>query len=280
MDLNIMDSPLAVPDAVGFRLGSYNLRMGHLDTDPDNKWPVRKPRLIKSLLESDFDIAGIQEVNKLMQKELVDELGGTYTFWFFSPYAQDGVGDKAHGIMFRTSLFTVSDKHFFWASETPDVLSLSDTGDLGNFSRGGCCAVLTHKDSGMRLFLMCAHACLNPKPNARYASVYRRMEERYNPDGLPSFFVGDMNAAPDSEASGIFRKHWDDAFLTVDASARGGLVNTYNDYRFPSGSERIDCIYYRGKGVKVKSYCCDGSLYEGLYASDHFPVMAEISITR
>lgn len=279
MDLNMFDS-LAAPGSVRFRLGSYNLRMGNLDTDPDNIWSVRKPRLIRSLLESDFDIAGIQEANALMQKELVEELGGTYSFWFFSPYSQDGVGNKAHGIMFRTSLFTISDKRFFWASDTPDIISLNDTGDLGNFRRGGCCAVLTHKDSGMRLFLMCAHACLNPGANARYAPVYCRMEERFNPEGLPSFFVGDLNTAPDSEASGIFRKHWADAFLSVDASARRGLLNTYNDYRFPSGSERIDYIYYRGKGVDVKSYGCDGSLYEGLYASDHFPVMAEISITR
>lgn len=260
------------------RLGSYNLRMGHLDTDEDNKWSTRKPRLIESIQDNAFDVAGVQEVNSRMQIELREALGSGYTFWFFSPYSQSGVGDKAHGIMFRTSLFEISDKHFFWASEDPDVCSVNDTGSKGSFRRGGCCAVLTHKLSGIRFFLMCTHACYNEEPNVRYAPVYRQMEMRYNLEGLPSFFVGDMNAGPDADASRMFREYWNDAFLSVDACSRKGLENTYNDYEYPAGDERIDYIYYRGKDVEPLSYRCNGSQYAGKYASDHFPIMVDMRI--
>lgn len=268
----------AEKNVLEFRLGSYNLRMGHLDTDADNKWSARKPRLIESILDNAFDVAGVQEVNSQMQVDLKETLGSDYTFWFFSPYSPDGVGDKAHGIMFRTSLFEISDKHFFWASDNPDVCSVSDTGEKGSFRRGGCCAVLTHKVSGIRFFLMCTHACYNKAPNAKYAYVYRQMEMRYNLEGLPSFFVGDMNAGPDAAASKMFREYWDDAFNSVDAPSRKGLRNTYNDYEYPAGSDRIDYIYYRGKNVEPVAYNCNGSLYADKYASDHFPIMADIRI--
>lgn len=79
---------------VEFRLGSYNLRMGHLDTDEDNKWSVRRPRLMESIRRQAFDVAGLQEVNSLMQSDLEEEFGGIYNFWFFSPYSQDGVGGQ------------------------------------------------------------------------------------------------------------------------------------------------------------------------------------------
>ena len=270
----------AFRNMAGFRLGSYNLRMGHLDTDDDNKWPVRRHRLMASIAVSAFDVAGLQEVNTQMQSDLREEFGKEYSFWFFSPYSQDGVGDKAHGIMFRSSMFEISGKRFFWVSDTPDVCSVNDTGPGGNFRRGGCCAVLTHKPTGIRFFLLCTHACYNKEPNARYAHVYRQMEERYNTEDLPSFMVGDMNAGPDEAASVTFREYWRDAYLTIDASLRTGLQNTYNDYEYPSGSDRIDYIYYRGAGVEPLSYHCDGTLYAGKYASDHFPIMLDLRIEK
>ena len=261
-----------------FTLGTYNLRMEHLDSGRDNRWEVRKPRLMESLRSAGFDVAGIQEVNSRMQRDLTEELGDEYSFWFFSPYSQTGEGDKAHGIMFKKSLFDMLERSFFWISDTPDVCSLADVGPNGNYRRGGCCAVLGHKASGDRFFLMCTHACYNKKPNARFAPLYRRVEERFNPERLPSFFVGDMNATPESDASKVFREYWLDTYDIASPSVSVGPENTYNAYKYPAGLSRIDYIYYRGASVSVESYRCDASLYSGGYASDHFPVSAVIRI--
>lgn len=268
----------SVSSSMKFRLGSYNLRMSYLDTCDDNVWPVRRQRLIRSIKRNAFDVAGLQEVDLRMQADLKDEFGDTFSFWFFSPYSEDGVGDKAHGIMFRISDFEISRKHFFWVSDTPAFCSMADVGPKGDYKRGGCCAVLTHITSGIRFFLMCTHACYNDEPNSKYARVYQLMESEYNSEGLPSFFVGDMNAGPESEASCLFRRYWNDSFLTVELSSRTGLENTYNGYESPAGSSRIDYLYYRGKGINVIAYNCDGSLYQGKYASDHFPITADIII--
>ena len=265
---------------IRFTLGTYNLRMEHLDTGRDNRWEVRKPRLLASIRDAGFDAAGLQEVNSRMQRELAEELGDEYSFWFFSPYSQTGEGDKAHGIMFRKSLFEILERRFFWISETPDVCSLADVGPNGNYRRGGCSAVLRHRASGERLFMMCTHACYNERPNARFAPLYRMMEERFNAENLPSFFVGDMNTTPETDASRMFREYWHDAYDQAPLSTRYGAEYTYNAYKSAAGISRIDYIYFRGSSVDVESYRCDPSLRFGGYPSDHFPVSSVISVAH
>ncbi len=259
------------------RVGTYNIRMSNLDKDEDNVWSARKPRLLSSIKDNAFDIFGVQEVSTQAQKDLKDALGNDYTINFFSPYYQNGQGDKAMGILFRTSKFTMSDWHWFWASENPDVLSVNDTGDKGNFSRGGCCAVFTHKETGVKFFLMCSHACLNTEPNNKFAHVYIDIEKKYNTENLPSFFVGDLNAVPSSEAVATYKTWWTDAFTGADV--RDGAPNTYNGWSSQQGKTRIDYIWYRNN-VKVTAYHCNNTLYNDLYASDHFPVSADVKISR
>lgn len=260
-----------------FRIGTYNIRMSNMDKDEDNVWSARKPRLLSSIKDNAFDIFGVQEVSTQAQKDLREALGKDYTINFFSPYYQNGQGDKAMGILFRTSRFTMSDWHLFWVSENPDILSVNDTGSKGDFSRGGCCAVFTHKETGVRFFMMCSHGCLNVEPNNKFAHVYIDIEKKYNNDGLPSFFVGDLNAVPSSEAVVTYKTWWNDAFSSADV--RDGAPNTYNGWSSQQGKTRIDYIWFRND-AKIMAYHCNNTLYDELYASDHFPVSADVKISK
>lgn len=266
--------------SLSLRVGSYNLRMASLDTDDkDNKWSVRKDRLKTSIIDNDFDIFGIQEVNLETQAWIRENFGTEYELWVFSPYssAVDGTGDRAQAILYRKNKFSVSDKHWFWASATPDSGSVNDTGSNGDYRRGGHCAIFTHKLSGMKFFFMNTHGCLNSEPRDTYAYVYIDKEKEYNIDNLPSFFVGDMNARPTDAATTKYKTHWKDAYLT--ATKKSGCENTYNAFNSPSGKNRIDYIYYRGN-VVVNEFCTNNKLYGGLYASDHFPLWADVVISK
>lgn len=277
------DSGEETPDANTLRLGSYNLRMSGLDTDGNNVWDLRKERLKQSILDCDFDVFGIQEVSSVTQAWLDSELASKYTFKYFSPYAQTGKGDKAQGIGYRKDAFTLSDWHFFWASDTPDTMTYNDTGDNGNFKRGGCCCILTHKATGIKLFFMNNHGCLNAESNTATAHVYAQMEQKYNAAGLPSFFVGDMNARESAEEGSVymtFTSWWKDSFKELTPASRQGPANTYNGYSSTTGKSRIDFVFYRGEGFQPMMYCCNNSLYEGLYASDHFPVWVEFAFEK
>ena len=277
------DSGEETPESDVLRLGTYNLRMSGLDTEGNNAWDLRKERLKQSLIACNFDVLGIQEVSSTTQAWLDSELSSKYTFRYFSPYAQTGKGDRAQGIGYRKDAFTLSDWHFFWASDSPDAMSYNDTGDQGNFKRGGCCCVLTHKATGIRLFFMNNHGCLNAESNKTNAPVYAQMEQKYNTSGLPSFFVGDMNARESTEEGSVYKTFtswWKDSFKELTSASRQGPENTYNGYSYPMGRYRLDYVFFRGSGFEPVKYCCDNTLFDGLYASDHFPVWVEFAFEK
>lgn len=265
--------------SISLRVGSYNLRMSTIsESDAANSWAARKERLQVSIQENDFDVVGMQEVSTTTQNWLVSTFGTEYTCIFFSPYSQGGTGDKAQAILYRTAKFKASDPHFFWASSTPESCTTNDDGSQGSFKRGGHCVTLAHKETGVQFFFMNTHACLNPDPNALNAPVYEQMEKKYNPNGLPSFFVGDMNARPDSPATVTYLGWWKDSYST--AAARSGANASYNAFSYASGKSRIDYIYHRGSGITVKEFCINNTLYDSKYASDHFPIWADVEIRK
>lgn len=262
------------------RLGTYNLRMEQADEAADNKWNIRKDRLLTSIRENAFDVFGVQEVNTTMQNWVKSNFGTDYGIFFFSPYNQSGSGDKAQGILYRTRDFDLVRKGFFWACSTPDTMTKNDTGDSGNFYRGGCWVVLKHKSTGIELFFMNTHGCLNSQPNKDNAKYYRQIEEKYNTSSLPSFFVGDMNARPTYDAITTFKTYWKDSYEAVPSAKRTGPENTYNGFSAQQGKYRLDYVFTRGNTITHDAYCANNKLYNGMYASDHFPVYVDVTIYK
>ena len=265
--------------SIDVRIGSYNIRLSTEDKDqkyPERLWSVRKERLWSSIQDCDFDVVGLQEVTAAAQVELEEKWGNIYDMYFFSPYSKDGKGDKAQGLMYRKSDFILSDTHFFWIGPDPDSMSSSDIDSKQNkYNRGGYCGFLTHKASGIKMFFMNTHGCLNKDTGALYAGLFEEMEKRYNPDGLPAFFVGDLNATPDHQMIKTITSYWTDSYVT--AKSKTGIVNTFNSYTNSDGLRRIDYILYRNVEAPTH-YCCDNTLYGGQFASDHFPVYADFTI--
>ena len=264
------------------RVGTFNLRISTLDSETgDNGWSKRRSRLMSSIRDNDFDIFGMNETDETIRTALAEEFSDTYTFWYFSPYRQSGVAtDKpAQGIAFKTSKFVISDKHYFWASDNPDEMSLNDKGNTEGatlHSRGACCAMFTHKASGAKFFFMVNHGILNDDDNAKYAQVYIDREKMYNPQGLPSIFVGDMNCEPSEPASITWKTWWNDVYELLPSSARSGPDWTFNAY-VSKYFRRIDFIYVRGDVTPLK-YRCNDTKYGGFAPSDHFPIWADVTI--
>ena len=280
--------PMVAKKPVELRVGSYNLRRAPLDKDsPDNNWTVREPRVIQSILDAGFDICGLQEVDSPEQERIprmLSERGAEYCSYFFSPYAEDGHGTKAHGVIWRKDRFKLVGKpHFFWISDPPELKQVNDFGSKGNkkFIRGGFLVILKDRKSCRKYLFMVTHAPLNHQQHADNAHVFVDMEKKYNPKGWPSFFVGDFNIKEEGAASAVYRTHWTDSYHAFDEAPdlRSGPLGTFNGWnpdRTPVN--RIDFIYYRGKGVTPLRYVCEDKLYGGFCASDHFPVWVDFRI--
>ena len=259
------------------RIGTYNIRI-QSSSDGDNNWPTRKPITVQSIKDIDFDIFGLQEAQTYHHTYLQETLGDIYGFEWFCP--NTGSSKESVGIAYKKSEWSLAKLNKFYINSDPDTQAKSDTGSSGNYYRGALCGTFIHKKTGTKLFFMSTHGCLNKEPNNTYAYLYPEQEARFNPDGLPSFFVGDLNARPDWDSSVLFRTYWNDTYLTIDETLRQGCDDTFNGWDSPEGREdrRIDFVYYKGAGVTPTLYKCDNTLYNGKYPSDHWPVYADFTI--
>lgn len=266
------------------RIGTYNLLCpGSKPKNDGYDWPVRRERMAETIADIGFDIFGVEEFDTEIQNDLpslVEKAGGEYEWFIFSPYNENGgVGRKAQGIAYRKDRFTMLESHHFWLSPTPDRKSKG--WDETRYTRGACCAIFKENESGSRFFLMVSHLPLGKEANANVASVILERARMYNPENLPSFFVGDLNTREWTESSKLFRTYWNDSFLTLPAEARTGSAGTFNkrgQNEDMSLAPRIDYVYYRGEGVTPVGYTCDNRRFEGYYPSDHCPVYVDFII--
>lgn len=260
------------------RVGNFNVRVSST-ADGENAWAYRKTKVIQAVKDCDFDFWGINEGSNDIQTYLTEQLKDSYNIKYFSPYSQDGKGNKAQGLAYKKS-YTLSDWHYFWLSDNPDVMSQNDITSTSKYNRGGCCGVLTHNDTGIKVFVMVTHGALSDATRDAFAKLYVDMEKKYNPKGYPSFFVGDMNASPDCAATNVYRQHWKDVYLEVGASNITGPLATYNGFNLSANlnnaTKRIDYIYYRN--AHPVNYVCFDKKYEGLYPSDHFPIYSDMIV--
>jgi len=264
------------------RIGTYNLWRSDIGKD-EYSWNIRKPILAQSILDNGFDIFAAEEVDTTMFRELpklLTEMGGKYEWLTFSPYAADGTGSmKAQAIVYRADRFQVLDFHHFWCSETPDVMS---TGwDEGKFKRGACCATLQDLRSGRKLFVMISHFPLGKEARLHFAPIVIEKAKQYNPDGLPSFLLGDLNTRDSRPESKILRDWWVDAFLALPPEQREGPYGSFNGHDVNKNLEeapRIDFVYFKGQGVTPLRYVTNPSTYSGIYPSDHCPVYVDFEI--
>ena len=286
------DMAVLVFERTDVRIGTYNLRRAKLDRNSeDNNWEKRLPRLVESFLLENMDICGVQEVDTEQQESLpalLAQRGLEYDSYFFSPYADDGVGTKAHGILWKKDRFQAGEPHFFWTSDPPELRQVNDHGNgaiKSNFYRGGFCITLTDlKNNGAKYFVMVTHAPLSKEDHAQNAHVYADIEKKYNPEHLPSFFIGDFNAKESDECSGYYRTYWTDSYLFFDdePAMRFGPPGTFNAWKpdkIKGPDRRIDFVYFRGNKVKPMRYVCDDTLFGGLCASDHYPVYVDFDVS-
>lgn len=278
------DNPINNLDPEIIRLGTYNLwGSGPSSNDAryeQYKWEVRKEVLAQSIVDNKFDIFGFQEATRTDLPDLVAAAGGRYQWKAVGRDAQDGSQGEAVGIAWNPERFELSNLQWFWLSETPETPSY---GWGETYRRIAVTAIVSDKTTGQRFFMISTHGPLNDTARANAAQLLVEQEQIYNPDGLPSILVGDMNASPTDAASEICRSHWNDARLVIPTSAVYGPEGTFQSHSLLTNlsdeTRRIDYVYVRGQ-VVLSSYCVDDTVYNGIYPSDHCPIVVELKIGK
>ncbi len=259
-------------------LMTLNLRYGTAN-DGDHVWDNRRPVMAEMLREYHPDIIGVQEGLRFQLYQLTEMLPGYAVFG----EGREGLDKSEHtAIFYNVNQLYCLEGHTFWLSETPHI-SGSKSWESSH-SRLATWGQFQVKSTGVPFYFYNTHFD-HRSEQARQQSA-RLIWNRVNSRQGITFLTGDFNCTEqsfawqyltgkidsDNNETGGFTDVWH------AAEERKNPVSTFHGYRGPQeANNRIDWILMRPALRVLKA---ETVIYQknGLYASDHFAVYAEMEM--
>ena len=255
------DAPIA--------LATFNVRVA-IDKSP-NTWAERLPRCREIIEKNGFDIVGLQEplinqVESLIKDSPYDYIGG----------GRDDFRKKGEfcAILYRRSRFDCLQSGTFGLSETPDVPGVRSW-------QSACPRIATwglfrDKMTGREFVYYNTHLdhkselarCEGIKLIVNHAKKYVV--------GKPIIISGDFNASPGKQAYKTAQSLLNDSRL-ISSTPHVGPDKTYHAWGKSRITKPIDFIFVSDE-FKVHSHRTIDTLRDGVYASDHHPVLAILTL--
>lgn len=268
----LLSSLLAAPATL--KVASYNVRTNTSRDLPDNGWNKRAARCVELLKAEKFDIFGTQEAQQCHIKTI------TSIGYKVIGRPRDNTKNSEYStIFYDPEVLELQKTETFWLSETPNV--------PGSRSwRSACtriCTVgfFTHKASGKKFVFVNTH--LDHKSQlARENGVKLIIDylKKLAPD-CPCILTGDFNARPDNKIYKTVTDFMADA-RNVAEKVLPGPRQTFHGYQADPAKRKmtvpIDYIFVNKNAVKVKSFKAVDDFKNGFASSDHFPVVAEVTL--
>jgi endonuclease/exonuclease/phosphatase family metal-dependent hydrolase len=270
--------------ACSFRVMSFNVRRGDAG-DGRNHWRHRREAAASAIRGEKPDIVGLQEALPFQLEYFQDVLEG-YAVLGRGRDA-DSTGGEHVAIMVRESRFSIDTAATFWFSETPEI---AGSRHWGNRLPRICTWVrLTDRTTGDSLLCLNAHLDHLSRHSRRRSAhlLLRRAHELAG--GAAVIVTGDFNAGEGSRCVGLITGMSRAPGLDT-ASVLPPMVDTY---RIAKPSRRLAGTHhwFRGfrLGPKIDYIFAPSSarvhdarivrrVFDGRYPSDHFPVVARISV--
>ena len=231
-------------------------------------WVNRKHLQVELIQKHQPDVIGMQEPHLHQIKYLEEEL--PEYGWFGVGRADGKEKGEFNPVFYKNEKLTVLKSGTFWLSEMPHKPSKSwDAGYL----RICTWVLFQDKKSGNKFYVFNTHFDSKGKM-ARLKSaelINNKIGEMAGEK--PVFVLGDFNFKPNSnpyiELTG---RHLSDSHTQIENIAPGP-EGTFNGFRYGANfRNRIDFIFVN-KNVAVKEYGVIDFSKEGIYPSDHFPVL-------
>ncbi len=260
------------------RAVSYNILFDLYDHNlaEEYRWPQRLPRLVEILEDMQPDLIGVQELYHRQLQGVMPLLEPTYAF-----YCKPETDGELNGIFYRKERFEVVDSQVF--EMTPgSTLTMLKLKDLKN---GLCIAVFnTH---------LAFRNIEKREQQARYIATHIRSHS----DGLPIILMGDLNTFPHRLQLDKLPFYDGDYIHRILAKAGiqdavgvsiVGHLGPLSTSTFSEDGDRpfegtgspgilMDHIYV-SDGIEVLMHAIQPATVNGLFPSDHLPVIADIVI--
>lgn len=251
---------------------TFNLRMDTRD-DGINSFEGRKTFIRREFFKYGADIIGFQEVLPHMRDWLEDNLEG-YTILGIGRNS-DFTGES-NVIAYRTDLFIPMMLDTFWLSDTPRVWGSVFHTDQSPCPRICTCSVLMERKSRKLIRLYNTHldheGAMAQVQGMTQILTRIKADDAIYPD-TPVVLTGDFNATPDSAVHCQLTSFASCGKRLKDVTALVG--GTYHGYSPEKELVKIDYIYTNADSNPSGSITLTDN-EDGLYLSDHYPVLAEI----
>ncbi len=263
-------NPAKIPEATKSQtvtVMSYNVWIGGTgEKSPEN----RTDEIVANIRKYNPDSFGLQEADEGWMERLPAEL---------SEYAYVGIGrnsnkggGEASPVFYKKDKYELLDSGTFWLSKTPEKASKNWD---AMFKRTCTYAILKDKETGFTYaHFNCHFDHMGVISRNESVAVVSEKVAEIAPD-IPVVFSGDFN---DEEGGDAYNRVLESGFKDTKylAEKSEGSV-TYHGYsELVEKTKPIDYIFVNGFVSEVKSYKVDSGKLNGIYPSDHHPVISEI----
>ncbi len=266
-------NPETVPEAKitqDITVMSYNVYIkGTGEKSPENRTPL----VAENIKKYSPDSFGLQEADEGWMERL-PAIMTDYDYVGIGRNSNKG-GGEASPIFYKKDKFELLDSGTFWLSKTPEKASRSWD---AMFKRICTYAILKDKTTGFTYAHFNAHFDhLGVIARLESVAVVAAKIAEIAP-GLPVVFSGDLN---DYENGDMYNRVLESGLKdtkTLAENVSGGNV-TYHGYSELVEKEApIDFIFTNSLSTQVHSYAVVSEKINGIYASDHHPVVASMTM--
>ncbi len=266
-EIKISDIPEKSADAT--RVMSFNVRCV---SDDNGHTIANRSQLVTAVLEQYApDTFGVQEATPKWIKILNRELGDKYAcvgegrspIEMFTEYSS---------VYYLKDKYNLLDSGTIWLSETPEKKYTKDFDSKHN--RIASWAVLEDKETGVKFTHMNTHLdhVLESTRVEQVKVLKAKIAELEKETTV--ICTGDFNTYETAEAYAEMRKDYDDTKLVATNSDTGITFHNYGAIE-EHDDGAIDFVFAT-KGTKADTYKIIRDCIDGIYPSDHYPVMADV----
>ena len=259
-----------MPDSGSITMMSANVRcLTPLDLGKKS-WFYRADLLLRDIAAQKPGIIGFQESTRWQYSYLMDTLTG---YDSVIDYRDDTLLSEGCPIFYNETLYSLVDKGSFWLSETPEVMSK----DWGAACYRICSyVILTEMASGKDFVVFNTHLD-HVSDEARIKGIAVVLEKIAQFGGLPAVIMGDFNALEGSETYICATENFLDAQYAAPETMEG---HTYQNWGNPDSYKRLDYFMLSREGFVPLRYSVVQPVHDGIYASDHCPIVLQVTTEK
>ncbi len=256
---------------------TFNIRY-NTSADSLNAWPYRKDNAASQILFHEAHVIGVQEALHGQMEDLQQRLP---RFKYIGVGRDDGKEKGEYSAIFydTTRLQSLQSKTF-WLSQTPETPG--SKGWDAQITRIVTWVKFRDRKTKKIFFAFNTHFDHIGKEARKESAKLLLQKVKEIAGNTPAFVTGDFNAHPDDEPIQVILDASNPLHLTdskeISKTPHYGPIGTFNGFKDRERDDQpIDYIFVKGKWKVVKHATISQS-WKGRFASDHFAVLARISL--